>query len=68
MEIKELLRKKYLNKIPVDKKLIEKELKEAKYDLERAKISMEQGDLKWAILKLIMQCFIQQEPYFFLWD
>ncbi|MEM5790532.1 MAG: HEPN domain-containing protein [Candidatus Aenigmatarchaeota archaeon] len=51
MEIKELLKKGYLSKIPVCKELIEKELKEAKYDLERAKVAIEQNDFKWAIIK-----------------
>lgn len=57
MEIKELLKKKYLSKVPIDKELVEKELKEAKYDLERAKVAVEQNDFKWAIIKAYYAMF-----------
>jgi len=57
MEIKELLKKGYLSKIPVDKELIKKELDEAKYDLERAKAAIEENDFKWAIIKAYYAMF-----------
>lgn len=57
MKIDELIEKKYLTKIPVDKKLILKELKEAEYDLDKANIALEQKDFKWAIIKAYYSMF-----------
>ena len=47
----ECLRKKYLVRIPVDKKLVEKELDGAKYDLTRAGNSLGEKDYKWCIIQ-----------------
>lgn len=57
MKIDELIEKNYLTKIPVDKKLILKELSEAEYDLDKANIALEQKDFKWAIIKAYYSMF-----------
>lgn len=50
MDIRECLRKGYLKKVRPDKKLINKELDESKYDLARANDNLEKGDYKWSII------------------
>lgn len=57
MKINELLQKGFITKIKQDKKLIEKELKEAKYDLEKANFTFEQKDFKWCIIKSYYSMF-----------
>lgn len=53
----ELLQKGFITKIKPDKKLVEKELKEANYDLERANVALEQKDFKWSIIKSYYSMF-----------
>lgn len=57
MKIDELIEKEYLIRIPIDKKLILKELKEAEYDLDKANIALKQKDFKWAIIKAYYSMF-----------
>jgi len=57
MKINELLQKGFITKIKPDKKLVEKELKEANYDLERANAALEQKDFKWSIIKSYYSMF-----------
>lgn len=52
-----MIEKDYLARIPVDKKLISKELDEAKYDLDRANSALEQKDFKWAIIQAYYSIF-----------
>jgi uncharacterized protein (UPF0332 family) len=51
MDIKECLEKRFLIKIKPDDKLIEKELNEAEYDLEKAQKTFDEEDFKWGIVK-----------------
>jgi len=46
-----------LQRIKVERDLIEKELEEAKYDLERAKHAIEEDDFKWSIVKSYYSMF-----------
>jgi uncharacterized protein (UPF0332 family) len=57
MRIEDLLENGYIAKIKVDKELVKKELKEAEYDLDRAKIALEQKDVKWCIIKSYYSMF-----------
>jgi uncharacterized protein (UPF0332 family) len=57
MKMNELLQKGFITKIKPDKKLVEKELKEANYDLERANVALEQKDFKWSIIKSYYSMF-----------
>ena len=57
MKINELLQRGFIVKIGPDRKLIEKELKEAEYDLERANVALEQKDFKWCIIKSYYSMF-----------
>lgn len=57
MKIDELIEKEYITRILVDKKLILKELEEARYDLDKASIALEQKDFKWAIVKAYYSMF-----------
>lgn len=50
MDIKECLEKRYLVKVKPSRDIIEKELKEAEYDLEKAGKSYEDKDFKWSIV------------------
>lgn len=51
MNIKEALAERFLLRIKPDKKLIDKELKEADYDLSKAEKALREDDYKWAIVK-----------------
>lgn len=57
MNIEECLRMGYLRRVRSDQKLIEKELNEAKYDLDRAKHAIEEEDHKWCIIKCYCAMF-----------
>ena len=46
-----------MQRIKVERDLIEKELEEAKYDLERAKHAIEEDDFKWSIVKSYYSMF-----------
>lgn len=51
MNIQECIERGFLRKIEPDPKIIEKELKEAEYDIERAKHALGEKDFKWCIIK-----------------
>lgn len=51
MNIQDCIAEGSLQKIPVDKRLIEKELAEADYDLEKASHAFDEKDYKWCIVK-----------------
>jgi len=57
MDVEECIQKDFLKKIKVDEKLIQKELDEAKYDLNRAKNALEEDDFKWSIVKTYYSMF-----------
>jgi len=57
MRIEELLEKGFLTKIKKDPKLVKKELREAEYDLEKARLSLEQKDFKWSSIKAYYSMF-----------
>lgn len=50
MDVKECLENKWLVQEQPKKDLIDKELKEAEYDLKRAENALKQSDYKWAII------------------
>lgn len=51
MRIEELIREGFLKRIRPNKKIVLKEIKEAEYDLEKAKNSFHGGDYKWSTIK-----------------
>jgi hypothetical protein len=51
MDIGECLEKGFIRKIKPDPRLVEKEFKEANYDLERAEHALEDENFKWCIVK-----------------
>ena len=51
MDIEECIKAGFLLKEKPSKDLIDKERKEAQYDLSRAKIALNEKDYKWAIVK-----------------
>jgi len=57
MKIDELIEKNFLTRIEKNQKLIQKELKEAEYDLEKARLSFEQQDFKWSSVKAYYSMF-----------
>lgn len=57
MDIEECLKMGFLTKIEPDKKLIEKEIKEAEYDLGRAEAAVEENDWKWCIVQSYYSMF-----------
>jgi len=57
MDVEECLQEGFLRKIQVDKKLTQKELDEANYDLSRAKDALEENDFKWSIVKTYYSMF-----------
>ena len=46
-----------MQRIKVERDLIEKELEEAKYDLEKAEHAIEEDDFKWSIVKSYYSMF-----------
>ena len=57
MDLQECLDSGALRKIGVDKKLVEKEFKEADYDIKKAEEALESKDFKWAIVKSYYSMF-----------
>ena len=57
MNIDECLRKGFLKKINIDRTLIDKELAEADYDLEKAEKAFKEKDFKWCIVKSYYSMF-----------
>lgn len=57
MDIEECLREGYLKRIAADKKLVDKEIKEALYDFEKAGTALESKDFKWSIVKSYYSMF-----------
>lgn len=57
MDIEECLREGFLRRIKVDRKLVQKELEEAKYDLSRARDALADDDFKWSIVKTYYSMF-----------
>ena len=51
MNIQECIEKGFLKKIPIDKKLIVKEFREADYDLDKSGKAFQEKDFKWSIVK-----------------
>lgn len=51
MNIEECFEKRFLLNIKPDKKLVDKELKESDYDLDKAEKAFKEEDYKWAIVK-----------------
>jgi len=50
MDIRECLKKGYLMRVRPDKKLVEKELGESRYDFDKAADNLKKGDYKWSII------------------
>jgi len=57
MDVEECIQKGFLKHVKVDRKLVQKELDEAKYDLSRAKNSLKEDDFKWSIVKTYYSMF-----------
>src|SRR3989338_126651 len=57
MDIQECLREGFLRKVAADKKLVEKEMKEALYDFSKAEEALGSKDFKWAIVKSYYSMF-----------
>ena len=57
MRVEELVKRGFLKRIKPDKRMVEHELKEAEYDLEKAKISYQEGDFKWSTIKAYYAMF-----------
>lgn len=57
MDIKECIEGGFLRKVEPDPKLVEKELKEADYDLKSASHALEEKDFKWCIVKSYYSMF-----------
>ncbi len=51
MDIEDCIREGYIQKVKASRDLAEKELREAEYDLSKARAALEDGDFKWAIVK-----------------
>ena len=57
MMIEDLIEEGYISRVEVDRALISKELKESEYDLDKAKLALEQKDNKWCIVKAYYSMF-----------
>ena len=57
MDIERCIEKRFLLKIKPDKKLVDKELKEADYDFNKAEKAFNDRDYKWAIVKSYYSIF-----------
>ena len=51
MDFDDAVKRGLLQKVATDKKMIEKEIKNAEYDIDKAKNSLEEEDYKWAVIK-----------------
>ncbi len=56
-KLNELLRERKIVRIKIDISLVDKELKEAVYDIERAKNSLKLKDFKWSIVQAYYSMF-----------
>ncbi len=57
MDIKDCLEQGFLKKIEIDEQLIEKEINESKYDLDKAEKALDEEDFKWSIVKSYYSMF-----------
>lgn len=57
MDIDYCLEKGFLVKIDIDEELVNKELREASYDLDKAGKALDDEDFKWAIIKAYYSMF-----------
>lgn len=57
MNIQECIDAGYLRRMGPDPRLVEKEMKEADYDLEKASHALEEKDFKWCIVKSYYSMF-----------
>ena len=57
MDIDECIEKRFLEKIKPATDLVEKELREAEYDIEKAENAFEDEDYKWCIVKAYYTIF-----------
>ena len=51
MDIDECIRERFLTRIRPARDLVEKELKETEYDINKARLTFEEEDYKWRIVK-----------------
>jgi len=51
MKLEDLVEIGMIKRIEADRELVEKEFREADYDIEKARIAFEEKDFKWAIVK-----------------
>jgi uncharacterized protein (UPF0332 family) len=66
MDLEELSRLGYVQKITPSKELAEKEFNEAEYDLERAEKALAEKDYKWATVKAYYAAFHSAKGVLFL--
>ncbi|MEW6222408.1 MAG: HEPN domain-containing protein [Candidatus Hadarchaeota archaeon] len=57
MDIASCLQEGYLQRVKVERDLIEKEFEEAEYDLKKARHALDDGDFKWSIIKSYYSMF-----------
>ncbi len=57
MDIESCLREGFLGRVKVEADIVEKEIKEASYDLSRAERALKDGDFKWSIVKSYYSMF-----------
>jgi uncharacterized protein (UPF0332 family) len=57
MDIESCLQEGFLQRVKVEADLIEKELEEARYDLDKAERAFEERDFKWSIVKSYYSMF-----------
>ncbi len=57
MNIEECIKQRFLLRITPDKNLLDKEIREADYDLDKAKKALNEEDFKWSIVKSYYSMF-----------
>jgi len=57
MRIEELIQKGFLKRIKPNEKMVDKEIKEAEYDIEKARESFGNKDYKWSTIKAYYAMF-----------
>lgn len=57
MDVERCLREGFLQRVKVERDLVEKEFREARYDLNKAEHALEEGDFKWSIVKSYYSIF-----------
>ena len=62
-KFKQLVEERRLVRIKPDRKLVLKEIEGAELDLETARKSLRDGNLKWATIQATTQFFMLQEHY-----